>query len=135
MRGLTIKKFKHWKDIPLGYWRWPNFMPQEIACSHCGELLVDEHFMDALQAERDRLGHPLKINSAYRCPIWNAMVGGAPLSMHKFGKAGDQSTRGRDKMAMLAAARASGFKGFGGYNTFLHADIGRPRTWGQSWVS
>ena len=90
--------------------------------------------MDALQAERVALGHSLRMNSVYRCPIWNAMVGGAPLSSHKFGKAGDQSTRGRDRAKMLREAKSAGFTGFGGYNTFLHADTGRARKWGKSWV-
>lgn len=131
---MAARFFKHWRDVPPGYWRWPNFTPKEIACSHCGELLVNEDFMNKLQAERDSLGHSMNMNSVYRCPIWNAMVGGAPLSMHKFAKAGDQSTRGRDRMRMLRKAKAVGFKGFGGYNTFLHADTGRLRKWGQSWV-
>jgi len=130
----TTRFFKHWRHVPKDYWRWANFTPKECACSHCGELLVNEKFMDTLQAERTALGHAMTMNSIYRCAIWNAIVGGAPLSMHKYAKAGDQSIRGRDKMRMLRKAKASGFTGFGGYNTFLHADIGRPRKWGRSWV-
>jgi zinc D-Ala-D-Ala carboxypeptidase len=131
---MRTRFFKHWKHVPAGYWRWPNFTPKECACSHCGELLVNEEFLDTLQRDRDTFGHSIRMNSIYRCPIWNAMCGGAPLSMHKYARAGDQSTRGKDRMAMLSAAKQAGFKGFGGYNTFLHADTGRARKWGKRWV-
>jgi uncharacterized protein YcbK (DUF882 family) len=123
--------YTHWRDVDLSEWkaRWPNFHPSEIACRHCGALLVDEAFMDTLQRQRDESGQPIVITSAYRCPIWNAMIGGAPLSMHKRGKAGDQALRGRPLATVESEARASGFKGFGRYKTFLHADMGRARAW------
>lgn len=123
--------YKHWRDVDLAEWkaRWPSFQPSEIACRHCGELLVDEAFMDTLQRQRDEAGAPIVLTSAYRCPVWNAMVGGAPLSLHKLGKAGDQALRGRAITTVETQARRSGFAGFGRYKTFLHADIGRARSW------
>jgi len=123
--------FKHWRDVDPKDWRWPSFAPQEIACRHCGELLLDEAFMDTLQRQRDETS-PIVITSAYRCPIWNAMVGGAPLSMHKLGKAGDQALCGRVLAHVEAQARRAGFAGFGRYKTFLHADIGPSRQWGAT---
>lgn len=122
--------YPHWRDVDLAAWktRWPSFHPSEIACRHCGEILVDATFMDALQRQRDESG-PIVLTSAYRCPVWNAMVGGAPLSMHKRGRAGDQALRGRALAAIEGEARRAGFKGFGRYRTFLHADTGRARQW------
>ncbi len=42
-----------------------------------------------LQPLRDRVGHPLRINSGYRCPELNRAVGGAPTSQHVKGEAAD----------------------------------------------
>lgn len=42
-----------------------------------------------LQPLRDRLGHPLRINSGYRCPELNRAVGGVPTSQHVRGEAAD----------------------------------------------
>lgn len=42
-----------------------------------------------LQPLRDRVGHPLRINSGYRCPDLNRAVGGVPASQHVRGEAAD----------------------------------------------
>lgn len=128
---MASRLYRHWREVDLAEWkaRWPSFQPSEVACRHCGALLLDEAFLDALQRQRDESGQPIVLTSAYRCPIWNAMVGGAPLSMHKRGRAGDQALRGRAVETVESQARAAGFTGFGRYRTFLHADMGRPRAW------
>ena len=41
--------------------KWPNFTPKEIACKCCGEIVVDEASMDALQRLRYMWGEPLVI--------------------------------------------------------------------------
>lgn len=123
---------------------WPNFADRELACRHCGRLHIDTAAGDALQALRDELGGGLVVLSAYRCPVHNAAVGGAPLSQHKLGTAFDLALRspglrrhGRfgEPAELLAlgrrAAELVGFTGFGGYRTFLHVDIGAKREWGQ----
>ena len=118
----------HWTEAPEP-WPWPNFSPRELACRHCGALRLDEDAVDRLQWVRGRLGRPMYINSAYRCPIWNAMVGGAPLSRHKAGDAFDVSLRGLLPHELLELARRARFRGFGFYRTFLHVDLGRSRHW------
>jgi len=77
--------------------------------------------LDALQSLRASLGRPLIINSAHRCRLWNAAVGGAPRSMHK-SIAVDISLSGHDRFSMLAAAEALGFTGIGLAKTFIHLD-------------
>ena len=85
--------------------------------------------MDALQRMRDEVG-PLRIFSAYRCPVHNAFVGGAPLSQHKLGRAFDVALGSYDKDSLIAAARQAGFTGFGvNYRTFIHVDTGPRRSW------
>ena len=118
----------------MTWWRrrWPNFHPRELACRHCGELVVDTDTLDALQRQRSAGTAPIVVTSAYRCPLHNALVGGAPLSMHRVGKAVDQALRGRDPSGAEQMALRSGFTGVGRYRTFIHTDTGRRRSWG-SW--
>jgi zinc D-Ala-D-Ala carboxypeptidase len=125
--------FQHHRDVPARIWKWPNFTPAEIASPGDGSILIHFDAMDRLQTMREIIGKPLIINSAYRDPIHNAKVGGAPLSEHKFGKAFDVSSRGHDRMALVAAAKEAGFTGIGYYNTWLHVDTGRKRQWGKVW--
>ena len=124
--------YDHWSQVPESEWRWPSFAPDEprLACPCCGAFFLDADAMDRLQAVRNALGRPLRVNSGHRCPIHNARVGGAPLSMHKMRIAFDLDLAGHDPSRLLAACRGAGFNGFGFYATFLHVDTGRPRRWG-----
>lgn len=125
--------------VDPGNWPWPNFVPPEVACRGCKRRPCHSdpngttiEAMSALQRLRDAFGGPLRINSAYRCPRHNAMVGGAPLSKHKAGTAFDVSIRGmdvRDRNRLLQCAKSVGFKGFGFYGSFLHVDLGPSRSW------
>ena len=109
-------------------WRWRDFSPDELACRCCGERYVDPDFMDRLQAARDRVGRPFHIHSAHRCTLHNARVGGAPLSQH-LKLAVDIGLAGHNRHGLHAALREAGFRGFGFYQTFIHADLGRARSW------
>lgn len=123
-------RFPHHSRVPMRDWRWEHFMPAELACRHCGEVLIHEDSLDTLQDLRYALDRPMHLSSAYRCPIHNAMVGGAPLSMHKFGRAFDVQLRGLDKQRLIDLADSVGFDGIGvNYRTFVHVDTGRRRRW------
>lgn len=50
---------------------------------------VKELAETVLQPLRDRVGHPLRVNSGYRCPELNREVGGVPSSQHVKGEAAD----------------------------------------------
>ena len=110
------------------HWRWRDFAPEEMACHHCGEGYWWPEFIDRLQAARDRVGRPFAIHSAHRCSLHNARVGGAPLSQH-LRLAVDIGLAGHDRHALHAALADAGFRGFGFYSTFIHADLGRVRHW------
>lgn len=56
------------------------------------KALVDK----VIQPLRDAWGKPLAINSGYRCPEVNKVVGGVPTSQHVFGEACDVSPFGRN---------------------------------------
>lgn len=122
--------FEHYSLVPANIWRWPDFTPYEIRCRGTNEVLLIPHAMDSLQLMRDIIGEPLTINSAYRSPLYNARIGGAPLSRHKMGDAFDIALQGHDKEELHNAALQAGFSGFGlSYNTFIHVDKGGNRTW------
>ncbi len=115
-------------------WRWPNFQIAELACKcrgrYCrGQYWHAPHFLDHLQALRNRLGRPLMVRSGHRCALWNAHVGGAPNSQHKC-IAVDLALDGHDPMQLHAAARESGFTGFGLARSFIHLDLrAQPAIW------
>jgi uncharacterized protein YcbK (DUF882 family) len=123
--------YRHWELVPASVWSWSSFSPAEIACRHCGELLLDLDFMDGLQDLRDLLGRPVHLTCAYRCAVHNARVGGAPGSMHLKGRAADIALLRLPRAALAHAGLSAGFTGFGYYNTFLHVDTGRRRWWGN----
>ena len=118
----------HFTEMEWDGTRWPNFSPAELACRHCGEAYFSPDDFDAVQALRDELGRPVMVNSAHRCALHNAQVGGAVRSQHRK-IAFDVGLAGQERGRLLAAARAVGFTGFGFYGTFLHLDRGRARQW------
>lgn len=107
-------------------WRWPHFKPAELNCRcggrYCaGEYWHDPEFLDALETMREKIRRPLIVASGHRCALWNAAVGGAPLSRHKT-IAADLVLAGQDRHRLLRAAEIAGFTGFGLGATFLHID-------------
>jgi zinc D-Ala-D-Ala carboxypeptidase len=106
-----------------------SFAWQEIACKcGCNSAYVQQDALNKLQSLRDLLGKPIILNSACRCPIHNARVGGAPQSQHRATEnnpstAFDISVHDQDKDAIIYSAKAVGFKGLGiNYNSFVHVD-------------
>jgi len=130
-----ILVFAHWDDMPEKTWPCVYFKPAEIACKGTGEIAVNTKALDALDMFRSFIGGPVSVSSAYRSAYWNSKVGGAPFSSHTLrGSNGpsafDIKLQGRDKELIRRCAEQAGFKGFGmRYNTFVHVDMGRSRTW------
>lgn len=62
---------------------------------------VKELVDTVLQPLRDRVGHPLRINSGYRCPVLNRAVGGVPTSQHVKGEAADIAAEDPHKLAKV----------------------------------
>jgi len=104
-----------------------NFNMQEFECTHPDHrhVRVDEELVEKLQQLRDKLGVPLIINSAYRCPERNKQVGGAKNSQHLYGKAADISMHNIDLPIeeVRELAEKIGFRGIGLYNSFIHVDV------------
>ncbi|MDL2266785.1 D-Ala-D-Ala carboxypeptidase family metallohydrolase [Desulfovibrio sp. OttesenSCG-928-G15] len=123
------KLYAHYKDF-AGPWLWPNFTPQELACRHCGEYYHDPASLDRLQALRDLLGAPIRINSAHRCAAHNRKVGGVGNSPH-LQIAFDCRCPKKDQIRFVRLAERVGFKGIGMYpaRNFIHLDMGKERDW------
>jgi zinc D-Ala-D-Ala carboxypeptidase len=120
----------HFTFYDMRDWRWPNFMPHEIACKGTGLLIIDPESMDKLQAFRNAVGIPFRPNSAYRSESHNKRVGGAKNSQHRLGKAFDIPITSRMTRELIhEKAKEVGFTGFGDYNAFVHIDTGRARYW------
>lgn len=107
----------------------PHFKWSEFACRcGCGTTYVSQDAIDKLEELRVLLSAPLRINSACRCPIHNAKIGGAPLSKHRSTKrspstAFDIAIGNHDKQEIIELAERVGFKGIGTkYKTFVHVD-------------
>lgn len=62
---------------------------------------VKELVEKVLQPLRDRVGHPLRINSGYRCPELNRAVGGVATSQHVKGEAADIAAEAPHELAKV----------------------------------
>ena len=125
----------------------PNFSPNEFHCKckfkHCdGRSLQPDrvrHLAWTLQAIRNEIGFPIRINSAYRCPGHNRDVGGAPQSLHLQSYAADLDVMGvepkdvADAIEGMMKAGKIPNGGLGRYKTFTHYDIRpTPARWGSN---
>ena len=81
-----------------------------------------------LEVIRAQLGEPIFINSGYRTPAYNKLVGGAPASQHLLANAADIVVKGFSPFYVFKVVRElmkSGAIESGAvilYNTFVHYD-------------
>jgi uncharacterized protein YcbK (DUF882 family) len=104
-----------------------NFSFAEFACS-CGKCSfvggyqIDQKLVRDLQAIRDHLGKPLKINSGLRCDSYNRSLGGVSRSYHLTGRAADvHCTSSIDRHIIVKMALNMGLT-VGVAKTFIHLD-------------
>ena len=121
--------------------RHPNFAAREFACPCCGEFYWDSDYFDMAQKIRTLLGRSVKFNSAHRCGIHNARVGGAPKSQHKkialdFSLTSPAVTA-EELPRIYDIMVSAGARTFGLYRTFIHIDQRVGRFWicpgGDKW--
>jgi uncharacterized protein YcbK (DUF882 family) len=110
-----------------------NFTTQELRCRCCGEVMVEEDLVNALEELRELVGGPLFVTSGYRCPAHNRAVGGAKNSYHMKGMAADVwSDVVSPKNMAYCATLVSAIKGVGLYRNFVHVDV---REKSAYWIS
>jgi len=114
------------------------FKLHEFACKHCGEIHMDDRFLEILDNIRHDFKAPIHITSGYRCPEYNAKISHTGTTgPHTTGKAVDIPCSGEDAFRLLSIALQHGITGVGvkqkGSGRFLHFDIIdhdlRPRIW------
>lgn len=103
------------------------FKPHELECSCCGKNLMQDEFMDRLDALRALLDFPFKLSSAYRCPDHNSTVSKTGRNgPHTTGRAVDILCSHEQAFDIITNARNFGFTGIGvkqkGEGRFIHLD-------------
>lgn len=106
------------------------FTEKEFKCRCCGEL--PEEFQgnvrvlvaNVLDQAREKLGIPIMVNSGYRCPKHNALVGGVANSQHMKGEAADIRCADNKLLAEIIEQKGN-FDQLIIYPTFLHVSYKR----------
>lgn len=76
--------------------------------------------LEVLQPLRDALGEPMEVNSGYRCPELNRLVGGTSTSQHPKGEAADIASDNPLALAQLAYDLGLPYDQMIVYPTFVH---------------
>ena len=108
-----------------------HFSRSELVCHHCGLLILDPALIPTLEALRAAVGEPLAINSGYRCPVYNAQIGGGPE--HPAGQAADIAADDYLKAKIIDAASQLGIKRRGVMKTAIHIGISKTLPQGVLW--
>jgi hypothetical protein len=103
-----------------------NFRVSEFRCFDNSDMIkIDTDLVvRLLQPIRDRCG-PVSVNSGYRTPEHNALIGGVPTSQHTYGTAADIIVAGVSPMEICQCAEylMPGKGGIGVYAGFAHVDV------------
>ena len=112
------------------------FSEAELVCKCCGKLPpegMDEDLLSILDSIRDKVGSPVKLSCAYRCPKHNQECNGVPNSQHIYGRAADiLLPYGWSVNKLAKLAEECGADGIGSYYDaeFVHVDTrGYPARW------
>ena len=93
-----------------------NFSYREFEVRDSVKALV----LEVLQPLRDALGEPMEVNSGYRCPELNRLVGGTSTSQHLKGEAADIASDNPRALAQLAYDLGLPYDQMIVYPTFVH---------------
>lgn len=120
------------------------FKREEFVCHcGCGRADMDPTFMVWLDNLRHDLRRPMRVNSGFRCPEYNAKVSSTGLDgPHTTGKAVDVGMSGEAAFLLVSLAMARGVQGVGvkqkgahegrfvHLDTLRHDEVGtRPWIW------
>jgi len=101
-----------------------HFTTEEFKCRDCGRNEIKSEIIELLDRARALADVPFNISSGYRCPEYNAAVGGVEDSAHTKGLAADiKCLRSRARFKMIAALLECGFTRIGISDDFIHVDI------------
>ena len=103
-----------------------HFKVYEFRCKdNTNPIFVSPTLVRVLESIRKHFNKPVHINSAYRNPAYNAMIGGAKNSMHMYGMAADIHIDGvtPKQIADFAETLMPDSGGIGIYDNFCHIDV------------
>jgi zinc D-Ala-D-Ala carboxypeptidase len=104
-----------------------NYFKQEefhCHCKKCATFKISQALVDKLNKAREEYGKPMDVVSGYRCPEYNAKVGGVQSSSHVDGNAADiYCYDGFNRFKMIKAFYDAGFNRIGIAESFIHVDI------------
>ena len=119
---------------------WDHFTDEELRCRCCGEMHMDQSFMNKLVMFREQMGFPFPVTSAFRCPKHNHEVSHSGfLGPHTTGKAVDIQVVGERAALLIRGALNNGFMGVGirqhgdVHKRIVHLDM-MPRPFQQIWT-
>ena len=100
---------KQKEDLWRGDYKY--FSVSEMACK-CGCGGLPRHsFMLLMEELRQQAGFPMSVSSGFRCPEYNAALGGGPT--HPLGLASDIRISGSQAAILVGLAYQIGFMGVG----------------------
>lgn len=103
-----------------------HFKVYEFRCKdNTNPIFVSSTLIEVLERIREHFKKPVYINSGYRNPAYNAMIGGAKNSMHMYGMAADIHINGvtPKQIAEFAETLMPNGGGIGIYENFCHIDV------------
>lgn len=93
----------------------------------CGKNVINPILLQKLDMLREKIGGPVEISCAYRCPTHNAEVGGVSNSQHVLGNAADVQTPNyghcNTPQQLAWYAEQCGFDAIGIYEWGCHVDV------------
>ena len=107
--------------------RWEFFDPHvdtKLVCScGCGQMRMDDDFMQLMVQIRKAVSQALIVRSGYRCPTYNMKVSKTGATgPHTWGRAIDVAATGRLRYLVQEEAKARGCTRFGMGPDFIHVD-------------
>jgi hypothetical protein len=115
----------------------PRTDPKLFHCSCCGQGIVDGELLGKLNKTRYYYGHPIHVNSGFRCKKHNKKSGGKSTSSHLKGMAADLRCKGsRNRYHLLSSLIAAKFNriGINDKKGFIHVDIDKEKDPDVIWI-
>ncbi len=121
-----------------------NFDSSEFACTHCGDVAVEQDFIAMLQLTREIDGKSMSVRSGCRCITHNRAIGSEDTSSHVIDKetgrkccAVDiEATTSRRRWEIVDAAKKAGFRriGIDKEKGFIHLDNDKSKAQDVIWI-
>lgn len=135
---LTVSEMRATTEVmsPIAWKDLRYFTADELRCPcGCGRADMTVRFMFALDDLRHRAGFPIMVNSGFRCPEYDATLGGK--GNHPSGEAADIGVSFHRAWALLRLLPGT-FEGIGirqhgeAAGRFMHLDMRGKRFWTYS---